>query len=40
MLGASLLLLLVARTGWRVGRREGVLLFAGYLGYLWAVWPG
>jgi cation:H+ antiporter len=33
MTGATLLLLLFARTGWRIGRREGVLLLAGYLGY-------
>jgi len=39
MLGASGVLLVVARTWWRIGRREGALLAATYLGYVWAVWP-
>ncbi len=39
MLGASVLLLLFARSGWRIGRREGALLLAGYVGYVWMVWP-
>jgi cation:H+ antiporter len=39
MLAASVLLLLFARSGWRIGRREGGLLLAGYGTYVWAVWP-
>lgn len=39
MLAVSLLLLAVARTGWRVGRREGVLLLAIYAAYVWWLWP-
>ncbi|WP_135466623.1 calcium/sodium antiporter [Crenalkalicoccus roseus] len=39
MLGASLLLLVVARTGWRIGRREGTALLAGYAAYVWVLWP-
>ncbi|MFW6093787.1 MAG: calcium/sodium antiporter [Pseudomonadota bacterium] len=34
MLALGLLLLPLARTGWRLGRVEGGLLFAGYAGYL------
>lgn len=33
MTGATLLLLAFARTGWRIGRREGALLLTGYAGY-------
>lgn len=40
MLGASVLLLGLARTGWRIGRREGGLLLALYGGYLFWIWPG
>lgn len=39
MLGASFLLILVAWTGWRIGRREGTLLLACYGAYVWAIWP-
>ncbi len=39
MLGVSLLLLLVARTGWRIGRREGAGLLALYALYVWSIWP-
>lgn len=39
MVAASVLLLLVARTGWRVGRREGAGLLAAYGAYLWVLWP-
>lgn len=39
MLGVSLLLLLFARTGWRVGRREGGVLLAAYAAYVWWLWP-
>jgi cation:H+ antiporter len=40
MVGAAFLLLLFARTGWRIGRREGAMLLAAYLLYLWVLWPG
>ncbi|MBU8536290.1 calcium/sodium antiporter [Falsiroseomonas tokyonensis] len=39
MLGVSLLLLVLARSGWRIGRREGALLVALYAGYLAWSWP-
>jgi cation:H+ antiporter len=39
MLGVSVLLLALARSGWRIGRREGALLLAAYGGYLAFVWP-
>ncbi len=39
MLGVSLVLLLLARSGWRIGRREGGLLVALYAGYLFWIWP-
>lgn len=34
MVGASALLLLFARTGWQIGRREGGIMLAGYVAYL------
>jgi cation:H+ antiporter len=34
---AALLLVLFARTGWRIGRREAGVLLAGYAAYLWLV---
>lgn len=37
MLAATLALVVFARTGWRVGRREGALLLAAYVAYLAAV---
>ncbi len=37
MLAATLALVVFARTGWRVGRREGAVLLAAYGGYLAAV---
>ena len=37
MAGATLLLVVFARTGWRIGRLEGAVLLAGYLGYLAAL---
>lgn len=37
MLAATLLLVLLARTGWRLSRFEGVILLAGYGTYLWAL---
>jgi len=39
MIAASVLLLIVARTWWRIGRREGGVLLALYLGYLAWLWP-
>ena len=39
MLGASVVLLIFARTGYRIGRREGTALFAGYCVYLYSLWP-
>lgn len=39
MVAASVLLLVVARTWWRIGRREGAVLLALYLGYLAWLWP-
>lgn len=39
MLLVSLLMLAVARTGWRVGRREGAGLLALYALYVWFIWP-
>jgi len=39
MLAASLLLFAFAWTGLRVGRREGGALLAGYVAYVWWIWP-
>lgn len=39
MLLVSLLMLVVARTGWRIGRREGAGLLALYALYVWFIWP-
>ncbi|MBC8050116.1 MAG: sodium:calcium antiporter, partial [Chitinophagales bacterium] len=39
MLAVSVVLLIVARTGYRIGRIEGLALIAGYVVYLYAVWP-
>jgi len=39
MLGASALLLLLGRSGWRIGRREGAALLALYVAYVWSIWP-
>ncbi len=39
MVAISVLLLVLARTGWRIGRREGMMLLAGYVGYVWWIWP-
>lgn len=39
MVGVSLLLFLFAWTGLRIGRREGGVLLAGYVIYLWMLWP-
>ena len=39
MLAASGLMLVVARSGWRIGRREGAGLLALYGLYVWFIWP-
>lgn len=39
MVAVSLLLVIFAATGLRVGRREGAVLLAGYAVYLWVLWP-
>jgi K+-dependent Na+/Ca+ exchanger related-protein len=39
MVGTSLLLMIFAATGMRIERREGAVLFAGYLAYLAMLWP-
>ncbi len=40
MVGVSALALAFAWTGMRIGRREGGVLLAGYVGYIWVIWPG
>ena len=35
----SVTLALLARSGWRIDRREGLALVVGYIAYLWATWP-
>jgi cation:H+ antiporter len=40
MVGVSVAALVLARTGMRIGRREGGALLGGYAAYLWVVWPG
>jgi cation:H+ antiporter len=39
MVGISALLLVLARTGWKIGRGEGALLLAGYIAYVFVIWP-
>lgn len=39
MVGVSLVLVLFAGTGLRIGRREGAALLAGYVAYIYFVWP-
>ncbi|WP_370160029.1 calcium/sodium antiporter [Limimaricola soesokkakensis] len=39
MIAASLAVVGLAWTGLRISRREGALLLAGYVIYLWALWP-
>lgn len=39
MLAVAVLLLVFASTGWRIGRREGGALLAGYAAYVWWIWP-
>ena len=34
MLAATVVMLVLARTGWRVGRREGAAMLLGYAAYL------
>lgn len=39
MAAASVALLVFAQTGFRIGRREGAVLLAGYAAYLFVLWP-
>lgn len=39
MVAVSALLLVVARTGWKIGRVEGAVLLAGYVLYVALIWP-
>jgi cation:H+ antiporter len=39
MVGVSALLVIFAWTGLRIARREGLVLLAGYAGYVYAIWP-
>jgi cation:H+ antiporter len=39
MVAVSAALLVMARTGWKIGRIEGAALLAGYVAYLWWIWP-
>ena len=39
MIAASVVVVTMAYTGWRIGRREGILLLLGYVGYLAWLWP-
>jgi cation:H+ antiporter len=39
MLSATIALLVIARTGYRIGRLEGVVLLAGYGLYVYMIWP-
>ncbi|TGY90378.1 calcium/sodium antiporter [Marinicauda algicola] len=39
MLAVSVVLLAMLWTGRRLSRIEGAILFAGYLAYVWAIWP-
>ena len=39
MVGAAVLLLTFARTGYRVVRLEGLVLLTLYAAYIWALWP-
>lgn len=39
MVGVSVLLVVFAWTGLKIARWEGMALFAGYLGYLYILWP-
>ncbi|MFT6532628.1 MAG: cation:H+ antiporter [Limimaricola cinnabarinus] len=39
MVAVSLLLVVFASTGLRIGRREGAVLVAGYVAYGWMLWP-
>jgi cation:H+ antiporter len=40
MVGVTVLMVVFAWTGWRIGRREGGVLLAGYGAYLFMLWPG
>jgi cation:H+ antiporter len=40
MVAVTVLMVVFAWTGWRIGRREGGVLLAGYGAYLFMLWPG
>ena len=39
MVAVSALLVLFAFTGLRIARWEGAVLLAGYVAYVWVIWP-
>ena len=39
MVAVSAAAVVLARTGFRIGRREGAALLLGYVAYVWAIWP-
>jgi cation:H+ antiporter len=39
MVAVAALMMVFAWTGLRIGRREGIVLVAGYATYVWAIWP-
>jgi cation:H+ antiporter len=39
MLGVALLVLVLGRSGWRIGRREGLVLLSLYAVYVWTILP-
>jgi cation:H+ antiporter len=39
LVGVSVLLLVMGRSGWRIGRREGVVLIFLYAAYVWTILP-
>ena len=39
MVAASLLLLVFARSGFRISRLEGAVLLTCYIGYVFTLWP-
>jgi cation:H+ antiporter len=39
MVGVSALILILAQTGLKLSRREGALLLAGYVAYVYVIWP-
>ena len=39
MVGVSALILVFGRSGWQIGRREGLILVSLYVAYVWSVLP-